>query len=42
MNLTYWTARQDKYVHSSDIPKEIEEESASEPPIGKDKQSGLV
>lgn len=40
MNLTYWTARQDKYVHSSDIPKEIEE-SASEP-IGKDKQAGQV
>ncbi|KAK9895234.1 hypothetical protein P389DRAFT_90184 [Cystobasidium minutum MCA 4210] len=25
MNLTYWTARKDRYVHSSDIPKDIEE-----------------
>lgn len=40
MNLTYWTARQDKYIHSSDIPKEIEEVHSE--PLSKDKTGSNV
>lgn len=37
MNLTYFTARQDKYIHSADIPKEIHSDDGEG--IVKDKQT---